>query len=314
MSGPDLTVVIPAYRAEAFIGRAIRSVIEQPRIDPEIIVVVDGIFDSTAQIAAAFPKTRVLINETNQGAPAARNRGLAEGTAPYVMFLDADDWIEGELLLGLLDRLAVEDADLAFGPLVVAHFDGRRAPASYLSRCVANTGYLEHFLRGSFVPPCATMWRTTFLRANGGWRHGLRRYQDYELVLRSLILGARTTVSDQGGGITFQHLSKDRVSADTTRDASIDRLNVLRDTAALTKERQLWNQPLSAAFESAAYHLLRDFARHADEDVFTEAAQFWRQLGGGRHFGSLLHRLSSLIFGLRKKEQIAMSLARIRHG
>jgi glycosyltransferase involved in cell wall biosynthesis len=87
-----VTVVIPAYHAERFIARAIQSVLDQPGIDPEIIVVVDGLVDRTADIARSFPKTRVVINEVNQGAPAARNRGLALAQAPYVMFLDADDW------------------------------------------------------------------------------------------------------------------------------------------------------------------------------------------------------------------------------
>ena len=116
-----VTVVIPAYKAEATIRRAVDSVLAQPGVDTEIVAVVDGVFDRTPQLLASYDPSRVrtLINETNLGPTFARNRGLAAATGEYVMFLDCDDFVEGDMLAGLVRAMRRDEADLGFGPLQI---------------------------------------------------------------------------------------------------------------------------------------------------------------------------------------------------
>lgn len=163
-TGPAVSVVIPAYQAEAFVARAIQSVLAQPGVDPEIIVVVDGLVDRTADIARGFPKTRVVINEVNEGAPAARNRGLALAQAPYVMFLDADDWIKGPLLQGLAEALDVFHADVAFGPCRTEYESGEPAEITSLQSLndekiseINTRDLIITLLTSTFIPPCSWM-------------------------------------------------------------------------------------------------------------------------------------------------------------
>jgi glycosyltransferase involved in cell wall biosynthesis len=131
----DIGVVIPAYKAEAFIARAIASVQEQPYARPEVIVVVDGVYDRTTEAVGRFPCVKVLVNETNRGAPATRNRGLAAVTAPFVLFLDADDYIEAPLLSSLLTAAGRSGLDIAFGAAFSEWTNSRRraivGPSSY---------------------------------------------------------------------------------------------------------------------------------------------------------------------------------------
>ena len=128
---PAISVVVPAYQAEAFIARAVTSLLEQPDVRLEIIVVVDGVYDRTAAIAARFPGVAVLVNEENRGAPAARNRGLAAAAAAFVLFLHADAYMEGPRLSRHLDTAEV---DLEAGRAVHAdrppprRIDARRHP------------------------------------------------------------------------------------------------------------------------------------------------------------------------------------------
>ncbi|MBD0294862.1 MAG: glycosyltransferase [Flavisolibacter sp.] len=92
MSDIKLSVIMPAYNAEKYIGEAITSVLEQSFAAFELIIINDGSTDKTKQIIKSFNDERiVLINQENQGLAAALNKGLAQAKAEYVVRFDADD-------------------------------------------------------------------------------------------------------------------------------------------------------------------------------------------------------------------------------
>lgn len=86
----SVSAVIPAYNAERFIADAIQSVLAQTYQIAEIIVVDDGSSDHTAEVAAEFPRTRV-IRRPNGGQAAARNTGIHAASGQWIAFLDHDD-------------------------------------------------------------------------------------------------------------------------------------------------------------------------------------------------------------------------------
>jgi glycosyltransferase involved in cell wall biosynthesis len=91
---PLTSVVIPAYNAELFLERTLRSALRQTHSNFEVIVVDDGSTDKTRAIAAAAVTTddRVrIISVPNGGVAKARNIGIAEANGEFVAFLDADD-------------------------------------------------------------------------------------------------------------------------------------------------------------------------------------------------------------------------------
>lgn len=96
MVATKLSIVIPAYQAEATICRTINSVLAWNLQELELIVVDDGSSDNTASlvsmIAASDSRVR-LISQPNGGRSSARNRGVREATGAAVMFLDADDFL-----------------------------------------------------------------------------------------------------------------------------------------------------------------------------------------------------------------------------
>src|SRR5688500_10000211 len=93
-SSPLVTVIVPAFNAEAWIGETLQSVAAQSWPALEILIVDDGSTDGTAAIAEAFcagePRAR-LIRQPNGGVAAARNRGLAEAKGEWIAPIDADD-------------------------------------------------------------------------------------------------------------------------------------------------------------------------------------------------------------------------------
>jgi glycosyltransferase involved in cell wall biosynthesis len=87
------TVIIPLYNKAPYLQRALDSVYTQTVPVDEILVVNDGSTDGGGQIAHAQTDPRVrVIDQPNQGVSAARNRGIAAATNPFLAFLDADDW------------------------------------------------------------------------------------------------------------------------------------------------------------------------------------------------------------------------------
>lgn len=95
-----ISVVVPAYNVEAFIGEAIESIFAQgiPAEDLEIIVVDDGSTDGTADRARAFGDRVRVVTQANGGPGAARNTGLELVQGEFLAFLDADDfWSDDKL-------------------------------------------------------------------------------------------------------------------------------------------------------------------------------------------------------------------------
>lgn len=91
MSGPVVSVVMPAYNAERFVDEAVESVLTQSHQRLEVIVVDDGSTDGTGARVRAYGDQVRYLRQANAGAGAARNRGVEAATGDYVAFLDADD-------------------------------------------------------------------------------------------------------------------------------------------------------------------------------------------------------------------------------
>lgn len=117
---PQLSVIIPAYNAELFVDRCLRSLQWQTYGGWEAIVVDDGSSDETAEEVERFIEKGGLegivrlVRQEHLGVSAARNRGLAEARGELIAFADADDYMHPqylELMVQALDRHP--EADLA---------------------------------------------------------------------------------------------------------------------------------------------------------------------------------------------------------
>jgi glycosyltransferase involved in cell wall biosynthesis len=106
-----VTTIIPAYNAEAFVGRAIDSALNQHH-PQQIVVIDDGSTDDTARLVAAYGDAVELIRQPNGGVSSARNRGIDVARGDFIAFLDADDvWYPEKLT----KQLALFAADPALG-------------------------------------------------------------------------------------------------------------------------------------------------------------------------------------------------------
>lgn len=97
----DVSVVVPVYNTERFLPKCIESLINQTLKNVEFFFVDDGSTDRSSEIIETYQKqdSRIhLIRQENLNAGAARNNGLEKATGKYIIFLDADDYFEPDML------------------------------------------------------------------------------------------------------------------------------------------------------------------------------------------------------------------------
>ena len=114
---PILTIVVPAYNVETYLEKCLRSLVAHRNAGKtEIIVVNDGSKDHTAEIGQRFADITHgvvrVINKENGGHGSTINAGLAAATGKYFRLIDGDDWVDGENLAILVDKLESETADV----------------------------------------------------------------------------------------------------------------------------------------------------------------------------------------------------------
>ena len=93
---PIVSIIIPSFNRAGYIGKCVKSVIEQTFTDIECIIVDDGSTDNTRQIAEELIKTDSRIKywfKKHGGVSSARNFGIQKSTGTWIHFLDSDDWI-----------------------------------------------------------------------------------------------------------------------------------------------------------------------------------------------------------------------------
>jgi glycosyltransferase involved in cell wall biosynthesis len=186
MSAPEVTVIIPAYNAERYIGEALASVRGQLH-NAEVLLVDDGSKDGTIRVAEGFAEglNLTVLQQANAGPSAARNIGIQKARGRYCAFLDADDlMLPGRLATQakLLDEQP--DVGLVHTDLMTFDDDGiihrtRRAFSDPRGGMV-----LERLLLDNFITTSTVMARKECLLEAGLFNVNRPISHDFELWLR----------------------------------------------------------------------------------------------------------------------------------
>lgn len=113
--GPLVTIMVPVYNVEAYIATCIRSIVEQTYRNLEIILIDDGSTDSSGKILDDFESkdSRVrVIHKENGGVSSARNCGLGCANGDFIIFVDSDDWIDGQMVEKMVLAAKSHDVDI----------------------------------------------------------------------------------------------------------------------------------------------------------------------------------------------------------
>ncbi|WP_143531441.1 glycosyltransferase family 2 protein, partial [Rodentibacter trehalosifermentans] len=96
-----ISIIMPAYNAEKYISKAIKSVLSQSYENWELLVIDDNSNDNTVNVVKAYlhdRRIKLFINMKNKGAAETRNTGLDNAIGKYICFLDADDYWDKDKL------------------------------------------------------------------------------------------------------------------------------------------------------------------------------------------------------------------------
>ncbi|HXX37945.1 MAG TPA: glycosyltransferase family A protein [bacterium] len=189
---PFVSVIMPAYNAEAFLERALRSALVQTHSRLEIIVVDDGSRDRTADIARGCGDARVrCLSQPNSGQGRARNNGIRASAGRYVTFLDADDYYLPEKVARQVAFLeARSDCGAVFCD--AAHFYSGAPSRVYVRRAdVPDGDIFRALLRSSLVNPNTLMVRGDILRSGFFFREDRYYPEEWDLCLRLARAGVR---------------------------------------------------------------------------------------------------------------------------
>ena len=117
---PTVSIIVPVYKAEEYVGRCVESILSQTFQDLEIILVDDGSPDRSGAICDMIARRNHqihVIHQNNQGVSAARNTGIEAATGEYIMFVDSDDVIHSQCVETLFYGIKETGAQIAIGDI-----------------------------------------------------------------------------------------------------------------------------------------------------------------------------------------------------
>ncbi len=183
----SVSIIMPAYNAQRFIGRAINSVLNQTFLDWELLIVDDGSTDGTAGYVKyhySSPQIK-LFTQSNQGPASARNAGIEHAQGEFIAFLDADDcWRPNKLSLQI-PLFATDSTGVVYGDaeLVGGKIEGYST--FFAINPPASGRVTSQLVRRNFIPMLTAVIRRDLLRKIGGFDSDLRAAEDYDVWLRA---------------------------------------------------------------------------------------------------------------------------------
>ena len=189
--GELVSILIPCFNAERWIGQAIESALAQTYSPTEIIVVDDGSTDRSLDIIKGFGQRIRWETGPNRGANATRNRLLALARAPWLQYLDADDYLLPDKVERQMEfRAEHPDTDVVYSPISIV-FEYHSEPGGrYILPIPAPHDPWTLLIRGDLPQTGGPLWRKTAIEAVGGWKDDRTCYTcEYQLYLRLLMAG-----------------------------------------------------------------------------------------------------------------------------
>ncbi|MCB2214869.1 glycosyltransferase family 2 protein [Desulfofustis glycolicus] len=197
MTEPLISVVIPAYNHELFVGAAVDSVLGQSCADLELIVVDDGSTDRTGEVVQGFTDQRLrYFYQENQDAFNTINRGISLARGRYIAILNSDDLYTLDRLEKLYDACRSDDAVCAFSDVIPidatgAEFDDpdfgwnrwHRKNRDFYFVC---GDLYTAFLKGNFMVTTSNLFMTAEAARRVGPFCSLRYLHDYDFIFRML--------------------------------------------------------------------------------------------------------------------------------
>lgn len=185
-----VSILIPAYNADKWIGETIQSALNQTWPHIEIIIVDDGSKDKTLAVARTFESGNVkVVSQENKGASAARNHALSLAQGDYMQWLDSDDLlapdkIERQLSAGTAEKNSGVLLYSAFGEFLYRLKKAKLEPLPLWRDLMPIDWILIKFTENTWMNPAAWLVRRELTDKAGPWNEKLTLDDDGEYFCR----------------------------------------------------------------------------------------------------------------------------------
>lgn len=187
-----VSIIIPCYNAEKWVGEAIDSALSQTYTPIEVIVVDDGSTDKSLEIIKSYGDRIKWETGINRGQSAARNQGFKLSSGKYIQWLDADDYILPEKIKNQVAYLEESRFDIVYGDWCYQDELKNKKICLYN---VHITGHkddiLESLLSGFALTIMNCLTKRDIIEKLNGFDERLRTCEDIYLWIKAAILGAK---------------------------------------------------------------------------------------------------------------------------
>ncbi|WP_376701874.1 trifunctional glycosyltransferase/class I SAM-dependent methyltransferase/polysaccharide deacetylase [Mesorhizobium sp. ISC25] len=214
---PLVSIVVPAHNAEVTLARALDCLLDQEIVDWEAIIVDDASTDGTPAIIAGYVEHDArfrALRSCAYSAAGARNNGISTARGRWLMFLDADDWVDASFLAKMLAALkSAPDAVAAYCGSRRVMPDGELTPASIPTDVAIQP--FETFARRCAIAIHGQLVDRETIIELGGFDMSLRTCEDWDLWQRLARLDKKWVVVDEP--LAFYRTSPNALSRNSTQ-------------------------------------------------------------------------------------------------
>jgi glycosyltransferase involved in cell wall biosynthesis len=270
---PLVSILIPCYNSERWIGHAIESALGQTWPNKQVIVLDDGSTDNSLNVIRRYESHLRWESGQNRGGGYARNRLLELASGEWIQYLDADDYLLPEKVTQQVGFVVQHpEVDIVIGPTTMEFWSEegvRRQPIAIPEPY----DYWTMLASWKLPQTGAPLWRRNAILDVGGWKRNQPCCQEHELYLRLLIGGKKFSYHSSGGAI-YRQWSDQTVCRRDISEVHRRRLEIERNLEEfLSRTGQLTPMRLraisQARFEMAriAWQYDRSFATRMMEEV-----------------------------------------------
>ena len=204
-----ISIIVPVYNTEKYVGRCLESVLAQTYQDFELIIIDDGSNDFTSDIIEKFNKKdkRIkFVQQENKGVSAARNLGLDRAQGQYIMFVDGDDYIESNTLEDSLQKIVDTKSDILLFNYDKTFYKKNKKYIVYPSNIVSYDGYFEN-APSELFNELPSVWGKLF-RNNERlprFNTNLKKSEDYAFMFEYYLTNPKIVTSSKIHYHYFQH-------------------------------------------------------------------------------------------------------------
>lgn len=165
-----VSIIMPVYNAERYLREAIESVLRQTYTNFELLLINDRSSDNSVAICKEYdekdPRIVLLENDTETHGPGpTRNIGLDHASGEYILFLDADDWLEDRLLQCAVDRMQETNADIVQFGVIYERSDGSHSePLYWKGKQLLTRDEIKNDIITFWQNRCDSLWMHLFRR------------------------------------------------------------------------------------------------------------------------------------------------------